>query len=197
MAGKRLDRRRNILDAALQCFNEHGVEAAAIGDICTRADASVGSVYHHFGSKEGIVHALLAEGLRSNMQFLEPNLRRARSARQGVHAVIHSLVEWVAAHPDWARFIYANLGKSHGAGNTALAAVNAEYAQLIDAFFAPHLKAGAFRRLPRECWAPLVLGPVHDYARRWLNGQVKTAIAVHADVFADAAWNAVRHPEQR
>lgn len=195
MTPKPPDRRRRILSAALQCFNEHGVEAAAIGDICAGADASVGSVYHHFGNKEGIVQALLAEGLRSNMQFLEPNLRRARSARQGVHVVVHALIEWVAAHPDWARFIYANLGKSNRSANAALAAINAEYAQLIETFFAPHLKAGAFRRLPRECWAPLVLGPVHDYARRWLNGQVETDIAAHADVFADAAWNAVRNPD--
>lgn len=197
MTAKRPDCRQRVLSAALQCFNERGVEATSISDICAHADASVGSVYHHFGCKEGIVKALLAEGLRSNMQHLESNLVGARGAREGVCAVVHSLIEWVTAHPDWARFIYANLGQSNVSATPQVAAVSAEYAQLIGIYFAPHLKEGAFRRLPEACWAPLVLGPVHDYARRWLNGQVKTDIAAHTELFADAAWNTVRNPGER
>lgn len=197
MTPKHPDRRQRVLSTALLCFNERGVEATSIGDICAHAEASVGSVYHHFGSKEGIVTALLAEGLRSNMQHLAPKLLEARGARDGVYAVVHSLIGWVVAHPDWARFIYANLGQSNRSATAELAAVSTEYAQLIGTYFSPHIRAAAFRRLPEECWAPLVLGPVHDYARRWLNGQVKTDIGAYAEVFADAAWNAVRNPDAR
>ena len=57
------DRKQQIMMAALHCFNEQGVEATAMAAICQRAEASVGSIYHHFGSKEGIVQALLVEGL--------------------------------------------------------------------------------------------------------------------------------------
>src|SRR5690242_9380548 len=92
------DRRGSILAAALQCFNENGIEASAIADICERAGASVGSVYHHFGSKENIATALLAEGLYSNAKQLEQSLRQARGARQGILIVVESLIQWIVAH---------------------------------------------------------------------------------------------------
>lgn len=78
-------------------------------------------------------------------------------------------------------------------GSEQLQAINDYYAQLIENYFGPHIKAGAFRRLPRECFASLVIGPVHDYARRWLNAQVTGDITDYIDVFATAAWNTVRN----
>lgn len=188
-------RRESILAAALHCFNEQGLEAAAIGEICARAKASVGSVYHHFGSKEGLAAALLAEGLRDNARQLEARLKKARSARQGVRTLVISLVDWIAAHPEWARFIYTvSSGRPAKAHAAALADVNAYYAQVVDGYFAPHAKAGAFRELPAECFASLIAGPAHDYARRWLRGQAAADIRSHAELFANAAWNAVRAP---
>src|SRR5690349_14017953 len=94
------DRRAAVLSAALACFNEHGVEGTGIGDICTRAGASVGSVYHHFGSKEGIAVALLAGGLRDHTEHLEKNLATARTAKQAVHGLVATLLHWVAAKPE-------------------------------------------------------------------------------------------------
>lgn len=187
------DRRSSILAAALECFNEHGIEAAAIGEICKRAGASIGSVYHHFESKEGIAIALLAEGLYRNARQLERRLRRARGARQGVRTLVQSLIQWIAAHPDWARFIYTVSSSRLGQNSSEqLREANEFYARTIEAYFRPHIDAGAFRRLPQECFASLVAGPVHDYARRWLNRQVSSAPTNHLDIFADAAWNSVR-----
>lgn len=188
------DRRGGILAAALACFNEKGLEAAGIGEICSRSGASIGSVYHHFGSKEGIAAALLLEGLGSNTDLLEERLGAARGARDGVRAVVASLIDWIAAHPEWARFIYTvSHGSVNRVGGTQLQAINRRYARLIEDYFRPHIEAGEFRSLPEECFASLVIGPVHDYARRWLNGQVSGDIGAHVDVFASAAWRAVRN----
>lgn len=185
------NRRERILSSALECFNESGVPATSIGAICSRSGASVGSVYHFFGSKDGIAAALYAEGLNSNLDHLERALETVTGAEQGIRAIVESLVQWIAAHRDWARFIYvASLGWC--ADDDTTAAVNARYAAVIGTYFKPYLEAAELRELPRECWSSLVVGPVHDYARRWLSGQVPVDITHHADVFASAAWNAVR-----
>ncbi|HKY90787.1 MAG TPA: TetR/AcrR family transcriptional regulator [Nevskiaceae bacterium] len=187
------DRRAAVLSAALACFNEKGVEATNIGDICARAGASVGSVYHHFGNKEGIAVALLAGGLSDHVDHLERNLGKARTARQAVHVLVGTLVTWVAANPEWARYIYnVRHGSLGQAADEQLREVNARYGALLDRCFGPHFADGAFRKLPRETLPSLVIGPVHDYARRWLNGQVSGKLTEHVDVFAETAWNAVR-----
>ncbi|MES1944759.1 transcriptional regulator [Salinisphaera sp. PC39] len=191
------ERRDRILAAALQCFNEKGVEATGIGEICTRSGASIGSVYHHFGSKEGIAATLLAEGLRSNTHQLEERLERTRGAQPGIRAVVASLIDWIAAHPDWARFIYTvTHGSLNQAGGAELRTANDYHAQLIERHFGPHIKAGEFRRLPSECLASIVVGPVHDFARRWLGGQISGDIRDYINVFANTAWISVRNPRQ-
>jgi AcrR family transcriptional regulator len=192
--GKRdsVDRRSAILMAALQCFNENGIEASPIDEIGRRAGASIGSIYHHFSSKEGIAIALLAEGMRSNAQQLEKRLRKVNTAQQGIKTVVASLIDWIAANPEWARFIYTvSSSRLAQTGRAQLQEVNDYHAKVVGEFFNPHIQAGAFRRLPQDCVSSLILGPVHDYARRWLNGQA-SSITEHVDLFANAAWNAVR-----
>ncbi|MDR3416136.1 MAG: TetR/AcrR family transcriptional regulator [Nevskia sp.] len=188
-----VDRRSAILMTALQCFNQNGIEATPIDEIGRRAGASVGSIYYHFSSKEGIAIALLAEGLRGNLLQLEKRLRKAGTAQQGVRIVVESLIDWISANPEWARFIYTvSSSRLAQTGRAQLQEVNDHYAKVVGDFFGPHFKAGTLRRLPPDCVPSLVLGPVHDYARRWLNGQVSSDITEHAGLFASAAWNAVR-----
>jgi AcrR family transcriptional regulator len=55
-----MTRREAILEAALDAFERKGVLAATIDDIRSASRASVGSIYHHFGDKAGIVDALYA-----------------------------------------------------------------------------------------------------------------------------------------
>ena len=47
-------RKASVLKAALQCFSERGLEGTSIHDIQRLADCSIGSIYHHFRSKEGV-----------------------------------------------------------------------------------------------------------------------------------------------
>ncbi|MDE0855565.1 MAG: hypothetical protein OSA97_14205 [Nevskia sp.] len=78
----------------------------------------------------------------------------------------------------------------------ALRLANEFYARTVDEYFQPHRRAGAFRRIPTECFPSLVVGPVHDYARRWLNQQVPSPPTDHLEVFASVAWNSVRNPRK-
>jgi AcrR family transcriptional regulator len=53
--------RRALLDAALDVFTEQGYDAASIAEVVRRADASVGSLYHHFGGKVDLFLAIWDE----------------------------------------------------------------------------------------------------------------------------------------
>lgn len=52
-----LDRRRQILDAALDVFAEQGFEAATTKDIAARADVTHGLIYFYFKNKEDLFGA--------------------------------------------------------------------------------------------------------------------------------------------
>ena len=47
-----------ILDKSLELFRQYGYEKITITDICNECHMNVGTLYHHFGSKLGILQAI-------------------------------------------------------------------------------------------------------------------------------------------
>lgn len=69
--------REAILDAALVCFNRHGLSQATLDDIACAARVTRGAVYWHFKGKPQILHALRE---RLSLPFLD------RAATELLHA---------------------------------------------------------------------------------------------------------------
>src|SRR5918997_6865185 len=76
------------LEAALTLFDSVGYSAATIEDIRLQSEVSIGSIYHRFGSKEGIAGALYVESLRSYQQGLVRVLLESAGAEQGVRDAV-------------------------------------------------------------------------------------------------------------
>jgi len=55
------ERRREILDAAVQVFGEHGFDCSTIADVAKEAGVSAGTVVHYFGSKGGLFEEVLRD----------------------------------------------------------------------------------------------------------------------------------------
>jgi AcrR family transcriptional regulator len=69
-----------LLDAAERIFAEHGVEAASVRAITQAADANVAAVSDHFGSKHGLLEALLERRVNEMHDARRPLLDRALAA---------------------------------------------------------------------------------------------------------------------
>lgn len=177
-------RRQSILDAALESYEATGT--TAIEEVRRRSGASVGSIYHHFGAKDGIASALYVRILCAYQQGVVRAVRRSRDAEGGIKALVRHHLRWVERHPAEARFL---LHSGAGAGaSDELAAANRELYAEVEAWTARH---DALRELRREVFFAVVIGPAHELARGWLAGRVASLRALEAEV-ADAAWRAVR-----
>ncbi len=75
-------RRRQILDAALELFLEAGVANCRVEDLFERSGVSVGSFYHHFGSKPGVAAALYLQIPEKFQGDFLAELSRHRSAHR-------------------------------------------------------------------------------------------------------------------
>lgn len=60
-AEQRADTMRRLLDVARTQFSEHGYAQTATETIVSLAGVTRGALYHHFGSKEGLFKAVVAE----------------------------------------------------------------------------------------------------------------------------------------
>ncbi len=186
-------RRREILMAALSCFCEHGIPGATIDMIKARSGASVGSLYHHFGNKEKIAVALYTEGMKDHYARLREALAGARSAEQGVKVIVATFINWIADNPEWARFVFYSRSQVVKIDqDDKVKQDNREHWSMLREWFKPLVESNAVKRLPPECYSSIIVGPAQDYARRWLSGRATTDIREYIDLFADAAWQALK-----
>ncbi|WP_024803588.1 TetR/AcrR family transcriptional regulator [Nocardia sp. BMG51109] len=72
----RLDKRRAILDSALEVFGEVGYPAATVDEIAARAGVAKRTIYNHLGGKENLFRASILDAAQ---EFHASPLRAARS----------------------------------------------------------------------------------------------------------------------
>lgn len=189
----RPSRKDDILQAALACFSESGVDATTIEMIRDRSGASIGSLYHHYGNKERIIGALYLTGVGQYAALLDAGLQEAKSAEAVVKLFVTSYVDWVSANPEWARFILHSRGRVEaGEMGEELREANRQQGRRIAELLAEHRQAGAFKALSAELFNSVVIGPTHDYARNWLAGRTRVDLIECREQLAQIAWDSVR-----
>jgi AcrR family transcriptional regulator len=71
--------RADLLDAARIVFAKRGFAEASVTEVVERAGSSVGSLYHHFGSKNDLFLALWQRHHEEQMQIARDGVARARA----------------------------------------------------------------------------------------------------------------------
>jgi AcrR family transcriptional regulator len=186
-------RRQEIIQAALACFAELGFAQTSMADIRRRSNASTGSIYHHFKSKEQLAAEVYIEGIRNYQEGFLAVLEGQQSAQGGIVAVIRYHLQWVSEHPEWTRYLFQ---KAHAAFMASAAEVfaglNAEFMKRCGRWLGVHVKAGTVRRLSPDMYVAIMLGPVMEYTRLYLAGQTCTPLEHAMKELASAAWNCLK-----
>lgn len=191
-------RRTAILDAALKCFLAKSVSATTVDDIRHRSGASVGSIYHFFGSKDGLAAQLYLDTLADHHAAYLAALTTSRSARAGITGSVRAHLQWVAANRDRARYVF-NWRELEviDRRDEALTALNERFYAEASQWLDGHVRAGRIRALSPRMFQSLWMGPTLEYARLWMARPTsKTELLDAQDALADAAWRAVRRPRE-
>ncbi|GAA1001870.1 TetR/AcrR family transcriptional regulator [Acrocarpospora macrocephala] len=178
---------RRLLDTALTAFTEGDF---TLRGVTTRSGVSVGSLYHHFGSFDGLAAALYTECMALLLDALIDALERTRTPRTGVRAIVRAYLAFAGTNPARARFI-------HAAPNTAghAAAIAERKAPQIDrlvAWLRPHIAAGTVADLPIPLIEMLLIGPLAEVTRRWLAGVPGIDLAEAARVLPEPIWRSLQ-----
>ena len=187
-------RKESILSAALECFSEHGIEHTTIQQIQVRANCSIGSLYHHFGSKEGIAEELFLEGIAQLNQAMLEEIRRAADAQQSVHAVVRRLLRLVhRTSRTWPAICTRGTSISPSRRGSACGRYIRAYITEVFTWFAPFVaEQGEMRVLPVETYVPLISGATRNTSAAGCRAIIDKGPREVKQLFAEAAWNAVK-----
>lgn len=189
MRAKTSQKKQHIIEQALQLYHQHGVESTTIDMVCTAAEISVGSFYHHFGSKEGLAAAVYIAGLDIFSTQLWQALQACTTIQQAVNTIVGLNIDWICQNQVWAKFVFEQRHLVGKAGQEeTLQQSNLGLQSKMKQFLLTLQGVEVLAALPKEIIISLLVGPVHEYARHWLNGRYQTDLIQLKPHFCAAAW---------
>lgn len=112
MATASLRSNDRILQKALGLFSEKGYDATSVREICEAAGITKPTLYHFYGSKEGVYRAIVDGALARFQADLVLALGGEGSLRDRLVRMAQSYVEGTRREPDLARFVMALIHNS-------------------------------------------------------------------------------------
>jgi AcrR family transcriptional regulator len=97
--------RELVLDAAEHLMAEHGFEAATLARVVEEAGIPMSSVYHYYGSKDGILLAVMERGAERFFADLPEWNRRIGRPAQHLATVLSTAARTLERHPSFLRLL--------------------------------------------------------------------------------------------
>lgn len=186
----RPDARSRLLEVARRRFASDGALSATLDEVRREAEVSVGALYHHFPDKLSLATAVFAQLLSEYQAGFVTMLRAHDAAEGGIRGGVAYHLRWVSAHRGEAGLL---LGPR--LDSAELRAHNDAFFSAVRDWWRPHHSYGALQPMQPGVTAALWLGPAQEYSRYWVAGAAKRIPPGTIEVFADAAWTALRANE--
>lgn len=140
-----VDKRRQILDAAVRVFARQGFHATRVADIADEAGVAYGLVYHYFRSKDEVLNELFVERWSLLLAAIEEADRAGGPHRTRLAAVAAFIVDSYRHDPELMKVIIVEVTRAANSfGRTHLPEIRRAY-EGIAKIVAAGQEAGAFR----------------------------------------------------
>ncbi|MFF3438307.1 TetR/AcrR family transcriptional regulator [Streptosporangium sp. NPDC002721] len=214
--------RERLLAAALDLYEREGADGFTMTAVTGTSGVSVGSLYHHFGSFDGLAAALYARCLSGLLDAVIAALdavppgegtgtgdgteakagkgteakagkdAEARAAA-GVEAVVAGYLGFTREHRAAAHFVHASAYAAFLPPHATLVAKEKEPRLAgILGRLRPYAEAGLVVELPDALTEMLVIGPVAETARRWLAGAPGIDLDEACRLLPERIWRSLR-----
>jgi AcrR family transcriptional regulator len=123
-----VDKRRQILDAAVRVFARQGFHATRVSDIADEAGVAYGLVYHYFRSKDEVLNELFVERWSLLLSAIEETDRTGETPRQKLAAVAGFIVDSYRHEPELMKVIIVEVTRAANSfGRTHLPEIRRAY----------------------------------------------------------------------
>lgn len=91
--------RQRILDAALACFSRRGFDRTSTAAIAKAAGVSQGIIFHHFGTKDGLISAVVRAGIEGFRACATQAEQSHLAPPEKIHLLLRLMGEMALAFP--------------------------------------------------------------------------------------------------
>ena len=169
-----MDNRSILLERALDLWSERGYEAVGVQEIVEAADVTKPTLYHYFGSKRGLLDALIDE----RSVGLKNSLADAAGYRGDLvatlEAVVRAYFDFAQANSAFYRMQLAFwFAPPQSDEHQAILARNLNQHETLERLFEAASNDHGNMRGRHRAYAATFLGMIDTYIGLWLNGHAR------------------------
>lgn len=163
-----------LLHAAVRVFDRKGYAGASVREIAEMAGVTKPALYYHFGSKEGLLAAVIREGERTFTETLDRAVARPGSTRDRIVALGEDLARAFQDHPAAVRVVHALIfGPAEAAPPFDFGAFDRALIRAMRAIVEDGIAAGEIAPLPALDVALAMTGVIGACAARQLHPRLE------------------------
>ncbi len=168
-----VDRRRQILDAAVRVFARQGFHSTRVADIADEAGVAYGLVYHYFDSKDGVLSELFTERWSLLLAAIDEIDSGGATPEDKLYAVASFIIDSYSHDPELMKVIIVDVTRAANSfGQTHLLVINQAYAS-IARIVAGGQRVGAFRDDIDATFASMAFyGAIEQLLSGWIFGLI-------------------------
>lgn len=180
--------RQKVIDSATELTLEHGFTAVSLKDIEKHSGVSNGSIFHHFGSKDGILRELFVAERRAYLgavgeAILGYDGDPVRAFGEGARAALRYHTDY---RQRYQRLIVEfNISDWMHDNAELWIELAGDLQQPVVDWAVPHFAAARLPLLAPSLFQALTLGPAEAVTRQWLAGRLVGRPIDYGDLVAN------------
>lgn len=168
-----MENREKILSSAIRLFAARGYDAVGVQEIADGAGIQKPTLYHYFGSKEGLLRTLLQESFASFFEELELASEYHRDVITTLQAITRVYFDLAREAPLLYRMqLMTWFTPKESDSYTAVAVLHDHQQEMMEAFFLRASQDHGNMKGRQHAYAATFLGMVNTYVALGLNGAV-------------------------
>jgi TetR/AcrR family transcriptional regulator len=168
-----MDNKNNILDCALELFASRGYEAVGVQEIVDKAGITKPTLYHYFGSKQGLLNALLEEHFVVLNEVVGKACVYHHNLPNTLRRLARDMFAYAQEHPVFYRLTLGlTFNPPHSESYQAAAAFHQAQYEMVEAMFAKAVTDHGNMRGRQSLYAACFIGQINTVILLWLNGHI-------------------------
>ena len=179
-----------ILSAALDLFVDKGYHNVSIHEVQKQANVSIGSIYKHFGGKEGIAQALYKHILNEVDEMIDRVTSDINTPIEQLEEIIKQLFEHTETHKKIISFVFHSKHADFLSDDPLIC--NAAPFIKIRSITAQAIKNGELKDIDTYVATSIIFGGAIRLIQLRLDGVIEKPLVDYIDLLFTSLWNGIK-----
>lgn len=178
-----------ILTAGLTLFVENGFHKVSVHDIQKKANVSIGSIYKHFGGKEGIAKKLYYHLLNEMDELINQGIKDKATTREKCEEIIRLMFTYTETERNIIAFIFQPNHRDFLPDEPPIC--SASPFRRLREIIREGMDKGEIQEMTTEVAASAIFGVAIRMIQLRLDGIIENPLPNYLDEVFGAGWNGI------